>query len=251
MTWVKTERKVYPKDWWIGGVYCRQSGETPMYLLSGNPSGGFHGTYNLDNPNSGESTCRGKNDFFWECEWVEDNRKLYVSACDIEVGQWYVSPNGKTPFEVLTTEWLGGKVLCKVRDKTGTYERTLKGVYEVEPEETKDEEMTLYQIKGTETYGTLLAKNSEGKYVLEIKGTKEVKTVDPTDVEEVIPHSVAIKFNGGGQNYHYFAPKNSLEVGDWVILDCGSFAKVTEVDCKSKKATKELMGRKVLTESFR
>ena len=251
MAWVKTDRKVYPRNWSTGTVYCRQAGNTPMHLLSSKPSGEFHGTYNTESPNSGEATCRGNNDFFWECEWVEDKRKLYVSACDIEVGRWYISPSGKTPFEVLTTKWLGSKVLCKVRDKTGTYERTLRGAYEVE--ETKDEEMnnTLYQIKGTETYGTLLAKNSEGKFVLEIKGTKEVKTVDPTDVEEVIPHSVAVKFNGQGQNYHYFAPKDSLEVGDWVIMDCGSFAKVTDVDCKSKKATKELMGRKVLTESFR
>lgn len=104
--------------------------------------------------------------------------------------------------------------------------------------------MKLYEIKeeGMPTqYGSLLAINSSGKMVMEIKSTGEVIAVDPSSVEEVLPYTISVSF-GKGQLYHYLAPKGVYKVGDVCVLDAPlgrGIVNVVDVDTKSKSATVE------------
>lgn len=105
----------------------------------------------------------------------------------------------------------------------------------------------LYQVIGTETYGTYLAINSEGKYVLEMSGTKEVKAFSKTQVEEVLPWTFDVEFNDSRlQAYSYQGDKDSVKVGDLLFSkESDKFVFVVAVDTKSKKATKRFNGFKL------
>lgn len=120
------------------------------------------------------------------------------------------------------------------------------------PKHTTTKENTmpkLYQTnEETPRFGTLLATNSAGKLVLEMKGSSEVLTFDKKDVEEVKPYTVGVRFELNGTEYHYLSRKGDVEKGDLLLIPgSSSFAIVTSVDTKSDKATKELTGRKVAT----
>jgi hypothetical protein len=107
----------------------------------------------------------------------------------------------------------------------------------------------LFQTKEeTPRFGTMLATNSAGKYVLEMKGSGDVLTFEKSEVEEVKPYTVGVRFELNGIEYHYLSRKGDVEKGDVLFVSgSGSYAFVTSVDTKSDKATKELTGRKVLT----
>lgn len=126
----------------------------------------------------------------------------------------------------------------------------LEAIIETEKEETMTTNK-LYQVIGTETYGTQLATNSEGKIVLEVKGTGEVITKSKKELEEVFPFTFGVEFVGGNNTvYHYLGTKESVTVNDLLILDNGfdtGICKVVSVDTKSSKATKEFNGTKLLT----
>lgn len=114
---------------------------------------------------------------------------------------------------------------------------------------------TLYQIKtiGDDLYGHKLAVNSAGKWVMEVKGTGAILTVDAADCSEVTPYTVAVRFSGNNSGaYDFLSTEGKFRVGDIVIrTDAGyegSIGRVVKLDTKSKKATKEFVGRRVVTE---
>lgn len=102
----------------------------------------------------------------------------------------------------------------------------------------------LYQIKDTDTYGTILATNSQGLKVFEVRGTGEVKTVKKEDLEEVIPYTVGVRFlESRGNTHDFFAEKGVFEVGDIIFNTSYSGPMVvTKLNTKSKSATKYLEG---------
>ena len=102
----------------------------------------------------------------------------------------------------------------------------------------------LYEIiQGDQTlYGTKLAVNSAGKWVMEIKGTGEVISVDKVLVEEVMPYTIGVQFDTSKMTYHYLANKGKHEAGEFYILDAPlgrAIVKVVAVDTKSQSATKQ------------
>lgn len=111
----------------------------------------------------------------------------------------------------------------------------------------KDEQMAdnkLYEIKQGEvvTYGHKLAVNSSGLWVMEVKGSGAIITADKKDIEEVLPHTIGIRFESDKLTYHYFAEKDKFKVGDWFVLESysgRSIVNVVSVDTKSKNATKD------------
>lgn len=124
---------------------------------------------------------------------------------------------------------------------------------------TENENMPkLYEIKnedGTTAFGTYLAQNSEGKLVLEIKGTGEVKAFAPADVSEVVPYTVQIRImmNGaavrqGNTSPHYRCVKGSLAKGDVVMFTDGTLGKVITDDTKKADAQTLKGARKLVTE---
>lgn len=116
---------------------------------------------------------------------------------------------------------------------------------------------TLYQVKGTEIYGTRVGMDSMGRMILEIKGEKDqIKPYAVADIEEVLPYSYAVAFHdGNGKIYHYLGHHGEVEVGD-LLLDTsvGSYsmklATVTAVDTKSRMANKKFSGRIIKSEKL-
>jgi hypothetical protein len=102
----------------------------------------------------------------------------------------------------------------------------------------------LYEIKqnGEVCYGHKLAVNSQGQWVMEVKGTGTVIAVDKASVEEVLPHTVGVQFETNKTVYHYFAEKGAVEKGAFYIVDLmgRAIVQVTDVDTKNVDATKTL-----------
>lgn len=113
---------------------------------------------------------------------------------------------------------------------------------------------SLYQTIDGKEFGTYLATDSAGRTVLEMKGTGEVKSFEKQEVEVVMPFTFAVRFLKNGKQYHYLGEKDNVQVGD-VLVGFSQFgdhslqmAEVTAVDTKSEMATKQFVGRKLITE---
>lgn len=124
--------------------------------------------------------------------------------------------------------------------------------YEGDAPETETTDMAneLYQTKtGDALFGTLLARNSAGRLVLEIKGTGQVRDFAPDEVEVVRPYTVRVRNVTTGQQVHRTAAKGSVVVGD-VLLHGGALYEVEAIDTKSGKPSGTLTGRKLVTEKI-
>lgn len=97
----------------------------------------------------------------------------------------------------------------------------------------------LFQTKSdVPEYGTFLAKNSQGNYVLEMKGSGEVKSFSPDEIEEVRPYTVKLSSSRGMSLYHVAVKKGSLEVGDLVVYN-DQVCVVDELDTKVEAVTNQ------------
>lgn len=121
---------------------------------------------------------------------------------------------------------------------------------------TKEQDMTtkLYEITtaGRVVYGHKLATNSQGQWVMEIKGSGDVIAVDKDNVQEVLPYTIAVQFETGKMTYSYLAEAGKYKIGEFFILDSPNgraIVQVTGVDTKSNAATKQFTPLvKLLTE---
>lgn len=100
-------------------------------------------------------------------------------------------------------------------------------------------------------FGTLLATNSAGKMVLEIKGSGEVIAVDPGEATLVKPHTIMVKRIGvKPQTMHWQAKKDVVEVGDMLVNKEGTRYVVLEIDTEADTDRKAPEGlRRVPTEA--
>jgi hypothetical protein len=162
-----------------------------------------------------------------------------------KAGEVYYRENGTKPFKLLEVHEFGSYEAQYLNLTYPTYDvKQYLIEAEIEEEENEMANNKLYQVKDQELYGVHIATNSEGKIVLEMKGTNEVKAYSKDQLEEVMPYTVGVKFSVGGQNYHFETDKGSVSVGDLIVrMDGsyeGSFGEVVSVDTKSKQATKRL-----------
>lgn len=174
---------------------------------------------------------------------------------ELEVGGVYYYKSGGTgPFSVTRIEYGGREVLISYLDSPDQSHRVRIVGYSFHKasrikgqEENKMNNQTLYQIKGTDTYCTYLATRSDGKLVVELKGTAEIQTVGKEQLEEVVPFTFAVQFSGTGIAYHFLGDSGSVSVGDLVVRTdasyFGSFGIVTGIDTKSRQATKRFTGK--------
>jgi len=105
------------------------------------------------------------------------------------------------------------------------------------------EKNKLYEIKTdiTTLYGHKLAVNSQGQWVMEIKGTGAVLAVSKASVQEVLPYTIGVQFTLGKIVYHYLSEAGKYQVGDICVLDAPlgrSIVQVVALDTKSTGATK-------------
>lgn len=103
--------------------------------------------------------------------------------------------------------------------------------------------------KGEETFCTKLAAASGGRTVVEVKGSGAVVAIETSKLEEVLPFTVGIKYLNGSNTsttYHFLANEGDFEVKDLLLdEDSGHYAAVTEVNSKSKRATRHFKGWKL------
>lgn len=151
----------------------------------------------------------------------------------------------------LNVEYLdsGSRLTLKGRDRVWVHKfNPPKGDDEEDlftKDETKGNTMnnanpkTLFEIKnsGDTSYGHYLATNSQGQWVMEVKGSGAILTVSKENVQEVLPYTVGVKYLGSDKVYNYFANKDQFEVGLYLLN--GSLVWLSELDTKSKLATKE------------
>jgi len=121
----------------------------------------------------------------------------------------------------------------------------LEGDWNTPQKESNMTEKKLYQINNpltAATYGHKLAVDSTGKWVMEIKGTGEVKSYDKTLIEEVMPYTVSVQFETGKQIYSYLGNKDQLELNAFYLFDSPlgrCIAQVVKLDTKSPAASVE------------
>ena len=96
-------------------------------------------------------------------------------------------------------------------------------------------------------YGTYLATNSSGDYVIEEKKTGNIVTMSPNLLEEVIPWTFSAK---NGSTEKHFTGTDTIKRGEVLLQPRTSkFWVVTDVDTKNKTATK-FNGVRIVTEEI-
>lgn len=111
--------------------------------------------------------------------------------------------------------------------------------------------MQLYQIKGTDKFGAVLATDSKGMKIFEVKGGG-IEVVTAEQIEEVFPFTFAVSFVGVeniSKEYHFQGNSDEVKVGDLLVYEQGAttlgICRVTKVDTKSRSATKRFSGYKL------
>lgn len=99
-----------------------------------------------------------------------------------------------------------------------------------------------FPYRDSRVYGHKLAVDSQGNWVMEIKGTGEVTAVTKTDITEVMPYTIGVQFETGKTTYHYLAENGKHKVGDVYVVDAPSgraIVNVVSLDTKNAMATKD------------
>ena len=169
----------------------------------------------------------------------------WVNTKDMIEGEVY-----RVGFQATDFEFLGFRGRDILASYKGTNHTLRARTNIVKVTNTKEETMKkLYEITTslTTSYGHKLAVDSSGNWVMEIKGSGEVKSYPKELITEVVPYSVSVKFSDSpGAEYDYFAVKGDWTVGDVVLLsDRCSVAIIKGIDTKSAKATKWITGFKL------
>lgn len=103
-----------------------------------------------------------------------------------------------------------------------------------------------FQIDNADHYGHYLATDSNGNWVMEVKGSGAIVAIPKKDVQEVLPFTIGVKFGDSGKTYHYLAEAGKVDLGFYIVNSNyeqnGSGYVITQVvalDTKSASATKE------------
>jgi hypothetical protein len=174
----------------------------------------------------------------------------FKSTAEITIGDLIIrSPSGRKPIEVTKID---GNYIH------GKYVESGKPVWEYynsfQPYENNDqtimskEQLFTWPDNHGQQYGTYLATNSSGQYVLEVKQTGQIVTMHPDYLEEVIPWTFSAK--NASIEKHFTGPRDTIKKGDALLqYKTSKFWIVTDVDTKNKTATK-FVGRRFVTEEI-
>jgi hypothetical protein len=117
------------------------------------------------------------------------------------------------------------------------------------PDEGQPDMSILYETKDGK-FGTKIAVNSQGRFVLEMKGTGEVAVFDEKDLEEVVPYTVRLYDLFEEQPSHVqIAQEAGVVVGD-LLMSGRKFYRVEEVNTKNRSARKLSGLRRLVTEEL-
>ena len=177
--------------------------------------------------------------------------KAFQKVNEIQVGDLITKIYGKKPIEVTSVASYGSV--------SGTYVDSNTPICDYyfafkpyEPEEDKTmskQQLFTWTDDSGQNYGTLLATNSSGEYVIEEKKTGNIVTKHKSTVEEVLPYTFSAK-QGAATNEKHFIGSDTINKDDILIqTSTMKYWTVTAVDTKNKSATK-FVGRRIVTEKI-
>lgn len=184
---------------------------------------------------------------------LEKKKGRYLSKNEL-----FVLTNGTRIYKVIQTD--GGTIYYGDPDESDwKYEKYLYSCDEVyivpktHLETIKESTMTsttLFQTKEVAPrFGTKIAVNSAGLFVLEMKPSGEIECFNEKDLEVVTPYTVSVRpfqNENNSKNSNYCAVKDSVKKGDVLLLDNGQIVIVTALDTKAN-CNQELKGNKLVT----
>lgn len=152
----------------------------------------------------------------------------------------------------------GGYIHCeyiKIQKQVGfrdaaDYELITKHDNTDNNEEEFDMKDKLYKTVTDNRFGTGLAIDSDGKYVLKMQDSGNFESFDESNLKRVMPYTFDVQFLDGrsSNTYAYRGREGQVVVGDILILhSSNSIARVVAVNTESEKATKTFDGVKLLT----
>ena len=173
---------------------------------------------------------------------------------DFKVGDIARKIHGKKLLEVTSaypnSKTIWAKYIDTGRSPTAYY----YDIVLVDNEQTGESKMEkqLYMIKDGENaglYATYLATNSSGQMVMEVKTTGTIVTLSAAQVEEVVPFTFTVRFQGNEKNFS--GEKDKVSVGDYLLFtgdgpDGVKIGTVIKLDTKVKSAPK-FKGKKLVT----
>ena len=120
--------------------------------------------------------------------------------------------------------------------------------------EVKDEmKDKLFKTLTDNRFGTGLAIDSDGKYVLKMQDNGNFEAFEAIALKKVMPYTFDVAFIGNssnrGSSYSYRGREGQVKVGDILLLeDNFSLARVVATNTESENATKTFKGFKLVTE---
>lgn len=122
-------------------------------------------------------------------------------------------------------------------------------------EKKKEAEMSKlyeFEVEGKKLFGTKLAVNSEGKWVIEAKGSAGVYALHKSELQEVIPYSILVQGHYTREKVHMMAEKGKFKEGEcYLVENTSGFSlyRVCQVDTKTITAKTFSPKLKIVTES--
>lgn len=178
-----------------------------------------------------------------------------MSNQNFKVGDIVISKKGTKPARVTysyaNSYWVSVTYLHN--DRADSLVRENLVLYN-EPTEMTQTQQNLYQFKtatGATVYGSYLATNQNGQWVMEEKGNGQLHTVNKNDAEEVLPYTFSVKMRGN--TTHFVGTPDQVCVGDVLMYTGGDYpeiAVVSAVNTKNKNARAKFTGRRLVTEAL-
>jgi hypothetical protein len=184
-----------------------------------------------------------------------------MSQTKFNVGDLVTVGEGKKVAKIIYTDaWdyckfkflISGAVQAGYKSWLKPYKGPIENIENIEDKKT----MTLYSFPkadGSTGYGAHIGTNSQNKYLIEEKASGEIHVLDKEKLEEVLPYTYSVRYNTGSE-YDFIGEPGTVAKGDILIQFTSSnssaiqLVQVTNVDTKSRKATKRFNGLKVLTQ---
>lgn len=158
--------------------------------------------------------------------------------------------------KVMTVTYISGNYITAKYDSSGQqhrdYYNTFKLYEEVNMMTDKDSLFKITLGSDQETWGTHAGTDSQGRFLMEEKGTGKILIVTKDQIEEVLPFTFSVRISGREQ--HFQGEVGKLKKGDVLLYTAGgadnfAFAVVKSLDTKNKGA-KPWQGVKLITEEI-
>lgn len=172
-------------------------------------------------------------------------------------GDIVVSKNGKKPQMITRVpSYENGYYETKYlhANRSNTIYTYMEYTYELYEDPQMANVKTLYSFTkadGTTGYGNHIGTNSQNKYLIEEKTTREIHVLDKKDLEEVLPYTFSVEMEGA--EHHYVGKPDTVAVGDLLLnteAKSPRIAVVKALDTKFKTPRASFKGRKLVTEEI-